>query len=183
MKNLANILTLTRLALLPFIIILLFMPDSWTWAAWTCLVLYIIGALTDYLDGWVARKFDQVSEFGRFLDPIADKIFVVAILVMLVEAGRVAPLGVIAVIIILVREFTVAGLREFLGPKDIKLPVTNLAKWKTTVQMIATGILIVSPATPLYIDLIGLACLCGAAVLTVMTGWNYLKTAMTHMKS
>ncbi|PJB69529.1 MAG: CDP-diacylglycerol--glycerol-3-phosphate 3-phosphatidyltransferase [Alphaproteobacteria bacterium CG_4_9_14_3_um_filter_47_13] len=181
-KNLANKLTLTRLALLPFIIILLFLPEHWAWAAWTCLVLYIIGALTDFLDGWVARKFDQVTEFGKLFDPIADKIFVVAILVMLIESGRVEWIGTLAILVILVREFTISGLREFLGGHDIKLPVTSLAKWKTATQMLATGLLIISPVTPLYIDLFGLGCLIAAASLTALTGWHYLQGALEHFK-
>ncbi|GJL84331.1 MAG: CDP-diacylglycerol--glycerol-3-phosphate 3-phosphatidyltransferase [Micavibrio sp.] len=179
MNNLANILTLTRLALLPPMIVLFFIPFSW--AAWVCLILYIIGAATDWLDGWVARKFNQVTEFGTLMDPITDKIFVVTILLMLVAVGRIENLWVLSVVIIIVREFMVSGLREYLGNKDIKLPVTNLAKWKTTLQMIATGILIVGP----YFwggQMLGQLVLTGASILTLITGWNYLKTALDHMR-
>ncbi len=179
MQNLANILTMTRLALLPFIILLLFIPAGW--AAWACLVLYAIGALTDFLDGWIARKFNQISAFGTFMDPISDKIFVVTVLLMLIAVDRLTGLWVLPVIIILTREFLVAGIREYLGPKNIKLPVTKLAKWKTTIQMVATGILIIAP----YVSIghfIGQAGLSAAAVLTVMTGWNYLKTGLQHIK-
>lgn len=178
MTNFANTLTLARLALLPFIILLLFIPAKW--AAWSVLTLYIVGAVTDWLDGWVARRFNQMSDFGRFLDPIADKIFVITILLMLIAIDRVGGIFTLAVIIILVREFAVAGLREFLGPKNVVLPVTKLAKWKTAVQMLATGVLIIAPYIPLG-ELIGLAGLCVAAVLTVMTGWIYLKSAWVHI--
>ena len=179
MNNLANILTLTRLALLPLMIALFFMP--WEWAAWTCLAFYIIGALTDWLDGWVARKYNQISEFGTFLDPISDKIFVVTILLMLVAVGRIEHIWVMNVVIIIVREFLVSGIREYLGPKGIKVPVTPLAKWKTAMQMLATAILIVGP----YIwagQTIGQLVLTGASALTVITGWEYLKIGLNHIK-
>ncbi len=180
MLTLANKLTLARLALLPVIILLFFIPTGW--AAWTCLTLYVIGAVTDWLDGWVARRYNQYSEFGRFLDPIADKIFVVVVLLMLIAVDRVEGIWVLAVVIILIREFLVAGLREFLGPKGIIVPVTPLAKWKTALQMVATGILIVGPYIHDGITMLGLLGLTGAAVLTVMTGWNYFKTGIQHIK-
>jgi CDP-diacylglycerol--glycerol-3-phosphate 3-phosphatidyltransferase len=178
MSNLANILTVTRLILLPFIIALLYVNTDW--AAWTVLVLYVIGALTDWMDGWVARKYNQVSEFGKFMDPISDKIFVVTLLMMLVATHRIEHFLVLAVIIILVREFLVSGIREFLGPKGIKLPVTRLAKWKTAVQMVATGLLIVGPASA-PADMAGGLLLCAAAALTAVTGWGYVKGAWKHL--
>lgn len=179
MLNLPNILTLFRLALLPFIIILMFIPASW--AASAALAFYIVGAVTDWLDGYLARKNNQITEFGTFLDPISDKIFVATIMLMLVATDRVDGAWVVLVIFILVREFTVSGLREFLGPKGIKVPVSALAKWKTAVQMIATGLLIIGP----YIYggiLLGLFGLLAATVITVYTGWEYLKVGFEHMK-
>jgi CDP-diacylglycerol--glycerol-3-phosphate 3-phosphatidyltransferase len=151
------------------------------WAAWTCFTLYVIGALTDFLDGWIARTFNQTSEFGAFIDPVADKMFVVTTLLMLVAIGRVEGVYVLAVVIIILREFLVSGLREYLGPRNIKLPVTKLAKWKTAAQMAALGVLIVAP----YIFLgsvIGLLLLLAASILTIITGWLYLKTGLEHMK-
>lgn len=180
MNNLANILSLGRLALLPFIIMLFFLPFAW--AAWACLVLYVIGAVTDFADGWVARKFNQVTEFGKFIDPISDKIFVVTILLMLIAVDRITGIFVLAVIIILMREFTVSGLREFLGPKDVKLPVTKLAKWKTAIQMVATGLLIIAPVNA-YAEVLGLIGLCVAAAITAYTGWLYVKTALVHLRN
>ena len=179
-KHTANILTIMRLLMLPVIIGLFYVTDAW--AAWTCLALYVIGAITDFLDGWVARKFDQVSELGKLMDPIADKIFVAALLLMLVANGRIDGFWVIAVIIILMREFVVAGLRAFLWPKKMKLPVTNLAKWKTTVQMIATGILIVAPYIPYGFE-VGLGGLAIAAGLTAITGWIYVTAGLKHITS
>lgn len=178
MKNLANILTLARLALLPIMIPLFYLPFAW--AAWLCLALYIVGAVTDWLDGFIARKFNQVSAFGTFLDPISDKIFVVTILLMLVATDRITGILVLAVIIILMREFLVAGLREYLGPRNIKLPVTKLAKWKTASQMLATSCLILGPYG-LYAQTLGQIGLCIAAVLTVVTGWHYLREGLRHI--
>ncbi|MEZ5815071.1 MAG: CDP-diacylglycerol--glycerol-3-phosphate 3-phosphatidyltransferase [Alphaproteobacteria bacterium] len=170
-----NILTLGRMALLPVMIALFFLPMEW--AAWTCLGLYAIGAVTDFLDGWIARRFNQQSEFGAMIDPISDKVFVVTIMLMLVAAGRIDGLMVLSVVVIIVREFIVSGLREYLGPKGVKLPVTNLAKWKTTLQMAALGFLIVGPYMFLA-TLIGNIALAGAAVLTLITGWGYLQAGM-----
>jgi CDP-diacylglycerol--glycerol-3-phosphate 3-phosphatidyltransferase len=176
--NLANILTVTRVLLLPFILVLLALP--WAWAAWLCLILYALAALTDFLDGWVARKFNQITAFGRFLDPIADKIFVVSILVMLVAVDRVTGLSVIAIIAILVREFTVAGLREFLGPKQVTVHVTALAKWKTTAQMLATGLLIVGGQGFAFL-VGGQILLWVATAMTLITGWQYMQAGMKHI--
>ena len=179
MFNLPNLLTLFRLALLPLIIILMFIPASW--AAAVALTLYVIGAITDWLDGYIARKYDQITEFGTFMDPISDKIFVATILLMLVATDRIEGIWVILVIAILVREFTVSGLREYLGPKGIKVPVSDIAKWKTAVQMVATALLIIAP----YITggtFFGIVALCAAAGITVYTGWGYLKVGFEHMK-
>ena len=178
MDNLANILTVARLALLPFIVLLLFFDAAWT--AWTALALYLAGAATDWLDGWVARAFNQVSDFGRLMDPISDKVFVMTILMMLVADGRIQGVLVLAVIVILIREFIVAGLREFLGPRNIVLPVTRLAKWKTTVQMVAAGFLIMAPVS-FRAEVAGQLLLCAAAVMTAVTGWDYIRTAWRHI--
>jgi len=180
MLNLPNILTLSRIATLPILIGLLFVPEIW--AAWTALALYVLSALTDFLDGWIARKQNIVSEFGTFLDPISDKIFVVSLLFVLVGIGRLPEFWIIAPIIIVIRELLVSGLREFLGPKNVKLPVSKLAKWKTTFQMLALGFLIIGPFAP-YALITGQWLLALAAALTLITGWGYLKTGMTHIQS
>lgn len=178
MSNLANILTIGRLFLLPPMIVLFFIPANW--AAWACLGIYVAGAVTDWLDGWIARRYGQTSEFGRFLDPVADKIFVVTVLLMLIAVDRVTGLWVVAVIVILTREFLVAGVREFLGPKNIALPVTGLAKWKTALQMTSTGLLIMEPLG-FWMKTAGEVSLAAAAVLTVVTGWAYLKEGLAHI--
>lgn len=177
--NIPNILTIARLILLLPMITLFFMPFHW--AAWTCLGLYAFGAITDFLDGWIARKFSMQSEFGAMMDPISDKIFVVTIMLMLVATGRIDGLMVLSVVVIIVREFTVSGLREYLGPKSVKMPVTPLAKWKTALQMLALGLLIIGPVN-LWALWLGNLALLGAAGLTVYTGWKYLKTGLDHLK-
>ena len=183
MTSLPNLLTLGRIALIPLIIILLYIPASW--AAWTALFFYVIACATDYVDGYLARRMNEVSDIGKFLDPIADKIMVGSLLIALAAMDRLAGIWVIAAIVILVREFLVSGLREYLGPKNVKLPVSNMAKWKTTLQMIALGFLIMGPfgnsvlPHTLLIWQIGLTI---AAILTVVTGWGYLKAGFFHMR-
>lgn len=183
MRNLPNILTFLRIAILPIIIGLFFIPESW--AAWTALTFYTIACITDFMDGYLARKWKVISPIGTFLDPIADKIFIVAILIVLADYDRIEGLWLIPAIIILIREILISGLREYLGPKNIQLPVSKLAKWKTTAQMVALGFLImgnygnsVLPHTLLY----GQVLLTIAAVLTVMTGWRYVVEGIKHIK-
>ncbi|MGE4314502.1 MAG: CDP-diacylglycerol--glycerol-3-phosphate 3-phosphatidyltransferase [Pseudobdellovibrionaceae bacterium] len=182
MTSLPNLITIGRIALIPLIILLMYIREPW--AAWTALAFYTLAAVTDFLDGYLARRMDDVSDIGKFLDPIADKIMVGSLLVALAAIDRLAGIWVIPAIIILVREFLVAGLREYLGPKNITLPVSNLAKWKTGLQMVALGFLVVGPygewlvRGTLIIGQIGLTI---AAILTVMTGWTYMKTGVVHM--
>lgn len=177
MLTIPTLLTLARLIVLPLLIWLILANH-----VWAALGLYILGAITDFLDGYLARKLGQVTPFGTFLDPIADKIYVCAMFIALVSTGQIAGYGLAAVIIILSREFLVAGLREYLGPKNVQLPVSTLAKWKTTAQLIATAFLLVAGAMP-YADIIGNGLLWIAALLTVMTGYAYLKTGLAHMKT
>lgn len=179
MLNLANTLTIARIVLIAPLIGL--MLHSGAWAMWAALALYIVIAATDWLDGFVARRFNQMSEFGRFLDPIADKILVAAMFVALAANGVLTGWWLALPVIILTREFLISGLREFMGPKNITVHVSPLAKWKTTTQMLALGFLI--PAQ-LYIN----AGICGnlllllAAALTVITGWDYMKAARGHFR-
>lgn len=125
----------------------------------------------------MARKFNQISAFGTFLDPIADKIFVGALLILLVAFDRLEELWLLPVIAIFFREFLISGLREFLGPHDVQMPVTKLAKWKTTFQMLSLGFLILGPVLP-HVLMIGQYALLLAALLTVITGWGYMKAGM-----
>ena len=177
--NAANILTVLRIAMVPVIAALLLFPS--TTSIWVAFALYIWCALTDWLDGWIARKYDQYSDFGRFLDPIADKILVAALFIILAGTKSISGIWLFLPIIIMTREFLVSGLREFLGPKGVVVHVTQLAKWKTTVQMIALGILIPGTIHP-NVAQAGLLLLLVATILTVITGWDYIKTSRIHFK-
>lgn len=183
MLNLPNILTISRIFLIP-VIIALFMaePVMGAVAAWINLGLYIAAAVTDFLDGYLARKMNAKTAFGTFLDPISDKIFVACVLTALVAFGRLPDLWIVPVLVIFAREFLVSGLREFLGPHHVQLPVTRLAKWKTAVQMVATGFLIVGPYAPYTLEA-GQWGLALAAVITAVTGWGYWKAGFSYMKT
>ncbi len=181
-NNLANILTVGRIALLPVVVWLFYLESSLgDLAMWVCLFVYILIALSDFFDGYIARKYGQITWFGTFLDPIADKVVVSTLLVLLVAFDKVTDTGIIFVILIFAREFLISGLREFLGPKNIKMPVTNLAKWKTSVQMLSLGFLIIADKAP-YAGELGLLLLAFAAFLTVWTGASYMASSIKHMK-
>lgn len=181
MRDLPNILTLSRMAMLPVIIGLFFIPDAW--AAWTALGIYTVACVTDFLDGYLARTMNTESTIGKFLDPVSDKIFVGALLLALAAFDRLGGVWVIPAIIILMREFLVSGLREFLGP-DKRMPSSKLAKWKTTVQMVTMGFLVVGnhgdAVLPHTLE-IGQWGLAAAAALTVITGWSYVKAGAKHI--
>tara|TARA_B100000678_G_scaffold288405_1_gene296807 strand:- start:527 stop:1096 length:570 start_codon:yes stop_codon:yes gene_type:complete len=187
MLTLPNILTLSRIFAVPLLVLFLWWPD-WQWGYAVGLVLYCAAAITDYFDGMLARSAGTVSKLGQFLDPIADKIMVAAvILILTAKGGLTGPIvgdaHVVAGLIILMREIIVSGLREFLGGIQVSVPVSRLAKWKTTLQMIALGLLILSGALPEIesIRWLGLGSLWIAAVLTCMTGYDYLRVGLEHM--
>jgi cardiolipin synthase len=175
-----NLLTLVRIGLIPVLVALFFVDGAW--ARWLACVVYTIAASTDYLDGWLARNLDQHSRFGRWLDPVADKLLVAATVLMLVAFDR-AP--VLPALVILLREITISGLREYLAEARLVLPVSRLAKWKTAVQMTALGFLIVGDAGPawLFVPEIGFWGLWAAAILTIVTGWDYLQKSVGHMRA
>ena len=178
--HIPNFLTLLRLALLPVLVGLLLMDQAWS--VWLGLGVYVVAALSDWLDGFLARRYQVVSDFGTFLDPIADKIFVVVILVLLVGLGRLPDLWVIVPILILAREFLVSGLREFLAPLHVRVPVSHLAKWKTGLQMLATGFLVIAPYAPwAWVWSVGQWGLALAAGLTLLTGWGYIRASLAHI--
>ena len=176
MKHIPNALTFFRIAILPVLIGLLMLDEEWS--VLCALGLYIIASISDFLDGYLARKYKIESDLGTFLDPIADKIFVASLFLIFAAMGQLGGLWIIAPLIILMREFLVSGLREFLGPKNIKLPVTKLAKWKTTVQMVAIGLLFLPQTLPL-----GQWGIMLAAILTVITGWGYVKMGLKHIQA
>lgn len=152
-------------------------------AYWVSFAIFTTAGITDFFDGYVARKFNQSSNLGAFMDPIADKLLIAAALMMMVAFGRIEGYSVIAAVIILCREFVVSGLREFLADLKVSIPVTYLAKWKTTIQIFALGFLLVGEAAPDFIPavVIGDWCLWAAALLTLYTGYDYLKSGLKHM--
>ena len=182
MLSLPNVLTLSRIVALPLLVALLWWP-GWTIGYAAAFLLYCAMGITDYFDGYLARAQGAVSRLGIFLDPIADKIMVAAVILMLVATGHIAGLNVIAALVILLREIAVSGLREFLAPLHVSVPVSRLAKWKTTLQMVSLGALILGGASPTawWVHDTGLVALWGAAVLTAITGWDYLRVGIRHM--
>ena len=189
MLTLPNLLTLSRIFAVPILVFLLWYP-AWRPGYAVGFVLYCIVGLTDYLDGYLARAQGTVSKLGIFLDPIADKIMVAAVIVMLVsvEGGpgghpMIHGWNVIPALVILLREIAVSGLREFLAQLSVSVPVSKLAKWKTTFQMVSLGALILAGALPQFdwVHLAGVVSLWAAALLTVITGWDYLRVGLKHM--
>jgi len=196
MLTLPNLLTLSRIFAVPLLGFLLWWPD-WRLGYGLAFGLYSLMGVTDYFDGYLARSSGAVSKLGVFLDPIADKIMIAAVILVLTAQGilrgpYVGDAHVIAGLIILVREIAVSGLREFLGGLQVSIPVSKLAKWKTTFQLVALGALILGGALPGWNvwlagveanvpHTVGLATLWAAAILTLVTGWDYLRVGLKHM--
>ena len=177
-----NLLTYGRIVAVPAIVACLYSTQP-IWL-WTALGIFILAAITDYLDGYLARAWSQQSSLGKMLDPIADKLLVGAVLIMLAANGTVTGLALIPAIIILSREILVSGLREYLGQMNLSVPVSNLAKWKTTVQMVALGVLVTGPAGDALIagtTSAGIALLWLAALLTIWTGYDYVRAGIVHL--
>jgi CDP-diacylglycerol--glycerol-3-phosphate 3-phosphatidyltransferase/cardiolipin synthase len=181
MLTFPNLLTLSRIIAMPVLVALLWHPDRVDFAI--AFVLYVLVAITDYFDGYLARAQGTVSKLGIFLDPIADKIMVATVIVMLIVTRLLDGLPVIAGLVILLREIAVSGLREFLAQLRVSMPVSQLAKWKTTFQLLSLGLLILAGALPSlpWMGWGGLFCLWMAAGLTLVTGWDYLRVGLRHM--
>jgi len=182
MFTIPNILTIFRVFAVPGVVAAFYLNGNMQY--WVAVSLFSAAAITDFFDGYLARRLDQVSEFGKLLDPIADKLLVGAALIMIVGEGIVSGVSVIAAAIILIREILVSGLREFLAGANVPVPVTTLAKWKTTVQMIALGILLSGPAGETVIPhlmTIGIIGLWIAAILTIITGYGYMRQGLAHV--
>ena len=185
LTQLPNILTVSRILAIPVLIgLLVFLDDPL--ASWLAFSAYTYACITDFFDGYLARAWHQQSAFGRFLDPIADKLLVASVLLALVGIDRISGLTVLPAAVILCREILVSGLREFLAEVDVSVPVSQLAKWKTTVQMLALGFLLVGPNGPDFGPLttseIGLYGLWGAAVITLITGYDYLVHGLQYIR-
>jgi CDP-diacylglycerol--glycerol-3-phosphate 3-phosphatidyltransferase/cardiolipin synthase len=180
--SLPNVLTYGRILAVPAVVACMFF---WPGDAgrWWALAIYVVACFTDWLDGYLARVWQQQSTLGRMLDPIADKLLVGATLLILIYNATIEGPFIWAALIILCREILVSGLREFLAELNVRIHVTQLAKWKTTLQMIALGVLIAGPAGDKVVpgvSVVGLALLWLAALLTLWTGYDYLKAAIHH---
>jgi CDP-diacylglycerol--glycerol-3-phosphate 3-phosphatidyltransferase/cardiolipin synthase len=196
MLTLPNLLTLSRILTVPVLVALLWWP-KWDFGYAVAFAVYCLMGITDYFDGYLARAQGTVSKLGVFLDPIADKIMVAAVILVLTAQGiltgpYVGDMHVIAGLVILLREIAVSGLREFLGGLQVSMPVSRLAKWKTTLQLVSLGALILGGAFPHWNvtvggvtanipHTVGLTTLWAAAILTLVTGWDYLRVGLKHM--
>ncbi len=181
LTSLPNLLTLFRIAAIPGIVALFFMESDL--GQYLACGLFSVAAITDFFDGYLARAYGQQSSFGKFLDPVADKLLVASALLMATGFGQISGLTILPAIVILCREILVSGLREFLAGLQIGVPVSTLAKWKTMIQMFAIGFLIVGDSGPdvLPTRLIGELGLWVAAVLTLITGYDYLRASLHHL--
>jgi len=183
LTSLPNLLTLSRILVIPLVVGTFYLSgDS---ARWLGCALFSAAGFTDWLDGHFARRWEQQSELGRFLDPIADKLLVAATLFMLSVTGRLSGHAVLPALVILCREILVSGLREYLAGLRVGMPVSRLAKWKTAIQMVAIGVLIVGEAGwhVLPVVAIGETLLWLAALLTLVTGYDYLRAGLSHIAS
>ncbi|MET0137275.1 MAG: CDP-diacylglycerol--glycerol-3-phosphate 3-phosphatidyltransferase [Sphingobium sp.] len=186
MQWLPNLLTLSRIFAVPLLVALLWPAEQgheWRIGYLLAFVLYCLMGITDYFDGYLARAQGTVSKMGVFLDPIADKIMVAAVILMLCATRDIHGWHIIAALVILLREIAVSGLREFLAGLRVSVPVSRLAKWKTGCQLVALGALILGGGLPewAFVHGVGLITLWFAAILTALTGWDYLRVGLKHM--
>lgn len=182
LTSLPNVLTYARILAVPAIVACLFFYRG-DGGRWLALAVFIAACITDWLDGYLARVWQQQTTLGRMLDPIADKLLVGTTLLMLVHDNTIEGINIWAGVVILCREILVSGLREFLAELNVKIRVTQLAKWKTTLQMIALGVLLAGPAGDKIVAGVwnsGIVLLWLAALLTLWTGYDYLKAAVRH---
>jgi CDP-diacylglycerol--glycerol-3-phosphate 3-phosphatidyltransferase/cardiolipin synthase len=172
-----NILTIGRILIAPILVIIFYLPGEWS--DWLSCSIFVLAAFTDYLDGFFARLYKQQSKFGELLDPIADKVLVATALALLIMSQTIKHYSVIAAIIIITREILISGLREYLAKAQIYIPVTNLSKGKTVIQMIAISILLAGESGNKllfgYGIQLGIYLLWMSAMLTLYTGYAYLR--------
>lgn len=178
--NLSNILTLSRIVVIPIIVILIYLKNPYY--GWLAFFLFCLASITDFFDGYFARIRNEISSLGTFLDPIADKLLVASVILILTSKGVIADWETIPALIILLREIVVSGLREYLAEIKISVPVSKIAKFKTALQLIALAILILSEnnLTILPIIILGKIALWVAALMTLYTGYDYLKSGLKH---
>ena len=184
---LPNILTYARIAAVPVVVGILFWQSIFggpLWLRWVALVVFVGAGVTDFLDGYLARAWQQHSSLGRMLDPIADKLLVSSCLLMLAAEESVRGWTLLAAVVILCREILVSGLREYLAELRVSVPVTRLAKWKTSAQMVAIGFLIAGEAGDQIVPVVsevGIGLLWASAILTLYTGYDYMRAGLRYM--
>jgi len=188
LKKIPNLLTIGRIIIVPFFVVAFYLPGFY--GDLTAFALFLTASFTDFLDGMLARMWGEESKLGELLDPIADKIIVATALILLVMDGTIRHYEVIAAIIILTREILISGLREFLAKGKINLPVSNLAKLKTFLQMIAISLLLTGETGNKILNFqdynaqtIGIILLWLSAFLTLFTGYDYLRKGIDHAMS
>jgi cardiolipin synthase len=185
--SIPNLLTYGRILAVPLIVLCFFIEgklQSSDFARWTALALFAIASITDFFDGYLARIWQQTSNIGKMLDPIADKLLVASVLLLVAADGTIAGWSIWAAIIILCREILVSGLREYLAALKVSVPVTRIAKWKTTIQMVAIAFLLAGPAGDKilpYTTEMGIVLLWIAAAITLYTGYDYFRAGLKHM--
>jgi cardiolipin synthase (CMP-forming) len=185
--NIPNLLTYARILAVPLIVVCFFVEgklQSSDFARWAGLGIFIVASITDYFDGYLARIWNQTSNIGKMLDPIADKLLIASVLLLMAADGTIAGWSLWAAITILCREILVSGLREYLAALKVSVPVTRIAKWKTTAQMFALAFLLAGPAGAKvlpYTTEIGITLLWVAALLTIYTGYDYFRAGAKHM--
>src|SRR5271156_5558052 len=182
-----NLLTYARIVAVPIVVACMYWQSilqGGLWLRWVALAIFIAAAITDFLDGYLARAWGQQSSLGRMLDPIADKLLVSSSLLMLAAEETIHGWALLAAVVILCREILVSGLREYLAELRVSVPVTRLAKWKTTLQLVAVGFLIAGEAGDAVVPVVtkvGIALLWLSALLTLYTGWDYLQAGLHHL--
>ncbi len=185
--SIPNILTCARIAAIPVVVGCVFAQsvyDGPLWLRWIALAVFIVAGITDFLDGYYARIWDQQSALGRMLDPIADKLLVASCLLILAADDAFHGWALWAAIVILCREILVSGLREYLAAMRVSVPVTRLAKWKTTAQLVAIGFLLAGEAGNMifpFTTMVGLVLLWLSAIFTIYTGWDYFRAGIHHL--
>ena len=185
--SIPNLLTYGRILAVPLIVLCFFIEgklQSSDFARWTALAVFAIASITDFFDGYLARIWQQTSNIGKMLDPIADKLLVASVLLLVAADGTIAGWSIWAAIIILCREILVSGLREYLAALKVSVPVTRIAKWKTTIQMVAIAFLLAGPAGDKilpYTTEMGIVLLWIAAAITLYTGYDYFRAGLKHI--
>lgn len=183
LTNIPNLLTLSRIASIPLLVGTFYLGSPL--GNWLGLAILTFAGATDFFDGYLARAMKQQSLLGKFLDPIADKLLVASLILMLVAFDHIPGIAVLPAVVILCRELLVSGLREFLAGAQVGVPVSRLAQYKTTLQMLMLGFLMVGPAGPKFGPLtttdVGVIGLWIAALLTLITGYDYLRAGLRHV--